>query len=55
MRYGFGLYPHGVWFGFGQIQFRRRAIDLCLFKRVDGYNKLWLTVGQGCSLDWLKG
>ncbi len=51
--YGLGLYRYGVWFGFGQIQFRRWAVDLCLFKRpviLGGrevnYSKYWLTVGK---------
>ena len=52
MSYGFGFYRHGAWFGFGQIQFRRWAIDLCLLKSTfggqypDGYSRYWLTFGH---------
>ena len=53
MKYGFGLYRHGAWFGVGQIRFRRWAVDVCLLKRADGYNKLWVTVGQGSGVSWV--
>ncbi len=45
--YGFGCYRYGAWFGFGQVRFRRWAIDICLLKRPSGYNKIWWTLGRG--------
>jgi hypothetical protein len=50
--YGFGFYRYGLWFGFGQIRFRRWAVDLCLFTHLwdqypeNGYIKYWFTVGK---------
>jgi hypothetical protein len=51
MGYGFGFYRDhitgtcGLYFGFGQVQFRRWAAAICLLKREDGYNRHWFTVG----------
>ncbi len=60
--YGFGFYRcpggpagsrvsgvWGMWFGFGQIQFRRWGVDICLLmKNIPGYgryNRFWFSLG----------
>jgi hypothetical protein len=54
VRYGVGFYRYGMWFGFGQVRFRRWVVDICLFKRADGYNKLWLTLSlHGCGVSYV--
>ncbi len=45
--YGFGFYRYGMWFGFGQIQFRRLSwgFDVCFLKKRIGaerYNRFWI-------------
>jgi hypothetical protein len=51
MGYGFGFYRHGMWFGFGQVRFRRWAVDICLLRMAHdvypgGYNRHWFTVSR---------
>lgn len=49
MGYGWGFYKWGMWFGFGQIQFTRWIVTLCLFKLPGGYNRHWIEIGKEVS------
>ena len=48
--YGLGFYRHGMWFGFGQIQFRKWGFDVCFLKKriaTERYNRFWLSTPHG--------